>query len=80
MVTNETPPRPEDIRPAKEVEAEYPHLYPNDNTLTWQIRNRKTNGLDDFEAVLIIGKEAYLNVPRYMMWISTLTRGRKSVA
>jgi len=54
--------------------ARYPHLYPKPHRVRWLLRDRATNGLLDYGAVLEVhGSGArpslFIHVPRWFAWM-----------
>ena len=56
------------IRTIAEVAREGPQTEPQ---LRWQVFNSASNGLDEYSAVVRIGRRVYLDVDRYWEWVSS---------
>ena len=52
----------------------YPHLYKNPYSVQWQVRDRATNGLNDYGAVVeVYGKgnrpSIFIHIPNWFAWM-----------
>lgn len=58
----------DDLRTIEGLEAERPDLF-GPNTLRWQLRDRKTNGLDF--ACVRVGRRILISKSRYEQWLAS---------
>jgi hypothetical protein len=64
-----TPLTVEDIQLVRDFAKDNPHLFPaGEHSLKTQMRNRKTNGLDETKAVVKQLGMLYIVKPNYLKW------------
>jgi len=65
----------DDVMSVRNFARRYPDLGKSEKAIRWDIYNASHNGLNDFGAVLRVGRRTLIHVPSYRDWLFSHRQG-----